>query len=86
VSPYKCLDIISVSISDGVVLDHTNTGNMEHGFESRSTHGCTIAFSCVDIDHGMGRSPVEGVLPKFLNGYIVSKVNSHLKEARGPNP
>jgi hypothetical protein len=34
----------------------------------------------------MGRSPFQGVLPKCLEGFIVSEVTSDLDEAKGPNP
>jgi hypothetical protein len=33
----------------------------------------------------MGRSPVQGVLPKYLNGFIVSEVNCKSEQAGGPN-
>jgi hypothetical protein len=35
---------------------------------------------------GMGRSPVQGVLPKYLKGIIVSEVNSESKRDRGVYP
>jgi len=34
----------------------------------------------------MGRSPVQGVLPKCLNVFIVLEVNSESEQTRGPNP
>jgi hypothetical protein len=34
----------------------------------------------------MGRSSVQGVLPKCLNGFITSEVNCELEQARGPKP
>jgi hypothetical protein len=34
----------------------------------------------------MGLSPVQGVLPKRLKGFIVSEVNSKSEQIRGPNP
>jgi hypothetical protein len=33
----------------------------------------------------MSRSPVQGVLPKYLKTFIVSKVNSESEQVRGPN-
>jgi hypothetical protein len=33
----------------------------------------------------MDRSPVQGILTKRLNGYIVSEVISELEGAKGPN-
>jgi hypothetical protein len=70
------------------------TGPLEHwyrGFESRSRHGYMCAFfcvvlSCVDRGLAVGRSPVQGVLPKCLKEFIVSEVNSALEQAREPNP
>jgi hypothetical protein len=34
----------------------------------------------------MGQSLVKGLLPKCLNRFIVSEVNSESEQARGPNP
>jgi hypothetical protein len=34
----------------------------------------------------MDRSAVLGDLPECLNGFVVSKVNSDLERAKGPNP
>jgi hypothetical protein len=34
----------------------------------------------------MGRSPIQGVLPKCEKGFIVLEVNSDSKLAREPNP
>jgi hypothetical protein len=39
-------------------------------------------FSCVGTDFVIGRSPVQGVLPKCLKGFIVSEP----EQARGSNP
>jgi hypothetical protein len=33
----------------------------------------------------MGRSPVDGVLLKCLNGFVVLEVNSGSEQAKGPN-
>jgi hypothetical protein len=45
-----------------------------------------VVLSCVGTGLGMSRSPVQGVLPKCLKGFIVSAVKSELEEVRGPNP
>jgi hypothetical protein len=34
----------------------------------------------------MVRSPVQGVLPKCLKGFIVSEVNSESEQAKRPDP
>jgi hypothetical protein len=34
----------------------------------------------------MGRSPIQGVLPKLLNVILVSEVKSELEQERGANP
>jgi len=67
-------------------LDH-----WDRGFESRSRHGCMLAiFSALVSYEGrgleMGRSPVQGIFPKCLRGFILSEVNSEPVQARGPNP
>jgi hypothetical protein len=33
----------------------------------------------------MGGSPAQGVLPKYLEEFVVSEVNSDFDQARGPN-
>jgi len=43
-----------------------------------------VVLSCVDRGLAMGRSPVQGALPKFLNAYISSEVNHISEEAVGP--
>jgi hypothetical protein len=40
-----------------------------------STCFCVVV-SCVGTSLDMDRSPVQGALPKCLNGFIVSEVNS----------
>jgi hypothetical protein len=45
-------------------------------------------FLCVMLlsggrGHAMGSSPVPGVLPKCLNGFILSEVNSESEQTRG---
>jgi hypothetical protein len=59
--------------------------------ESCLRHGCISAFfcvvlSCVGLGLAMGWSPVQGVLPKWLNGFIVSEVNSQPEQTRELNP
>jgi hypothetical protein len=45
-----------------------------------------FVLSCVGRGLAMGRFPVQKVLSKYLKGFIVSKENSELKEARGIKP
>jgi len=45
-----------------------------------------VVLSCVGRGPVMGRSPVQGVLQKYLNGLKVSEVNSYSEQATGPNP
>jgi hypothetical protein len=64
-----------------VVCDSSE--HWDRGFESRSRHGCMSAFVCVVLyragrDPVMGRSPVQGVLPSCLNGFIKVKVKLFL--------
>jgi hypothetical protein len=63
----------------------------DHGFESRSRHGCISSFSCVVLSckrrgFVLRWSSVQGVLPKQLNGFIVSEVNSESEQAKRHNP
>jgi hypothetical protein len=49
------------------------------------------AFLCVVLpyvgkDLPMGRSPIQGVLPKYLKGFTVSEVNSDSEQVRGHDP
>jgi len=44
-----------------------------------------VVLSHVGRDLAMGRSPVQGVLPKCLKGSIVSEANSESQQARRPN-
>jgi hypothetical protein len=45
-------------------------------------------LSCVGTDLSMGRSLIQGILPEFISGFIISEVNSKSEQARGhrPNP
>jgi hypothetical protein len=43
---------------------------------------CSVLLS----NAGRDQSPLHGVLPKHLNRFIVSEVNSESEQARGPNP
>jgi hypothetical protein len=69
-------------------------GPLEHwnrGFKCRSGHrhmsvSFSVILSCVGSGLTMGQPPVQGVLPGYLNAFIVSEVNSELKLAKGPNP
>jgi hypothetical protein len=45
-----------------------------------------VVLSCVGRGPAMDRSPVQGVPPKCLNGFIVLESNSDLEQATGPNP
>jgi hypothetical protein len=49
-----------------------------------SSFFCSM-LSCVGRGFAMGRSPVQGVLPKCLIGFIVSEVNSESEKARRLN-
>jgi hypothetical protein len=44
-----------------------------------------VQLSYVCTDPAMGRSPIQGALPKWLKGFIVSKVNSDSEQTEGPN-
>jgi hypothetical protein len=46
----------------------------------------SIVLSCVGRGLAMSRSPVEGVQPQYLKGFIVSEVNHESEQARGSNP
>jgi hypothetical protein len=69
-------------------------GPLEHwgrGFESHSRLGCMSAFFCVVLPFvgwgsAIGQSPFQRILPKRLNGFIISKVKSHSQQDRGSNP
>lgn len=68
-------------LSGRVVLDRSNSG----------TVGSKPALLCVVVSYvfrvlEMGRSPVQGIFPKCLRGFILSEVNSEPVQARGPNP
>jgi hypothetical protein len=60
-------------------------GALEHwdrGFESRSSHGCMSASFRVLLSHisrglAMDRSPIQGVLPKCLEGFWGVKLTTH---------
>jgi hypothetical protein len=43
-------------------------------------------LSSVGRGLAMDRSPILGILPKCLNGFIISQVNSGSEHVRGPNP
>jgi hypothetical protein len=45
-----------------------------------------VVLSCVGGGLAMGRSPVQGVLQKCLNWFIISEINSKWEHARKPNP
>jgi hypothetical protein len=44
-----------------------------------------VGLSCVTTGVAMGLSPIQGDLPKYPNGFIVSEVNSNSAQARRPN-
>jgi len=44
-----------------------------------------VVLSCVGTGLAIGQSPVQGFLPKRLNGFVVSEVNSDSEQASGPN-
>jgi hypothetical protein len=50
-----------------------------------STFFCVV-LSCAGGGLKMGRSPVQRVLPKCLDGFVVSEVSSESEQAIGPNP
>jgi hypothetical protein len=41
-----------------------------------------VVLSCEGKDLAMGRSPVQGHLPKCLNGFVVSEFNPEFEENR----
>jgi len=43
-------------------------------------------LSCAGRSLAMGRSPIQGVLQKYPNGFIVSEVNSESGETMELNP
>jgi hypothetical protein len=43
-------------------------------------------LSCVGRDIAMGRYSVQGVLPKYLKGFTVSKLNYDSENDKGPIP
>jgi hypothetical protein len=60
------------------------------GFESRDAWmyvpvSFFVALFSVSRGLTMGRSPVQGVLPKCLKRFIVSEVHFESEQARGPN-
>jgi hypothetical protein len=50
-----------------------------------STFFCVV-LSCTGGVLPMGRSPVQGTLPKCLTELVVSEVNYEPEQARRPNP
>jgi hypothetical protein len=45
-----------------------------------------VLLSCVGTDLEMGRSPIQRVLAKCLDGFMVSEVHSESGQVRGPYP
>jgi len=45
-----------------------------------------VVLSRVGRGLAMGRSPVQGDLPKILKVFVASEVNFIMEQARGPNP
>jgi hypothetical protein len=45
----------------------------------------SVFLFCVDRDLAMGRSPVQGIVLKYLKGFILSDVNSESEQTRAPN-
>jgi len=45
-----------------------------------------VVLSCVGTDLATGLSPILRALPKCLNAFIISEVDSESEVGRGPNP
>jgi hypothetical protein len=45
----------------------------------------SVVLSCICSGIVMGLSPVDGILPKCLKGFIVLEVHSDSEQAMGPN-
>jgi hypothetical protein len=80
----------SVLVNTCVMLyRHCFRKHWDRGFETRSRHGYMYAIlfyvvlHCVGRGLAMGRSPIQGVLPKRPNGFVVSEVNSELERTTG---
>jgi hypothetical protein len=88
-------DLLPANSKVLMVLDYSDTGivssNPSLGMDIclRFSELCclSVCLSVCAVFRGlvMGRSPIQGVLPKCLNGFTVSEVNSGSEEARGPN-
>jgi hypothetical protein len=68
----------------GMVLDRSNIGIMGLILASGTVHMSAIfcvVLSWVHRSLAMGRSPVQGILPKYLKGFTVSKVHSESEQA-----
>jgi hypothetical protein len=65
-----------------------NTGavgsNPARGMDVRVSLCC--ALLCRYRGLATGRSPVQGVLPKYLKEFLVSELNCELEQVRGSNP
>jgi hypothetical protein len=72
-----------------MVLYRSNIGIMVSN-PARGTDECPrfscVVLSCVSRSFAMGRSPAQGILPKYINGFKASEVNSEMEQVRGPNP
>jgi hypothetical protein len=75
------LETVASLFKARTVLDLSET---DRGFESRSRHGCMSAFFCVVLSCAMGRSPVQGLLPKCLKDLEFQ--NSVLNQNRPEDP
>jgi len=73
-------------VRSSVVLEHSNNEILGSspvlGVDVRPC----VVLSCAGRGLVMGRSPVQGHLPKCLKGFVISEVNSDSEQVGGPNP
>jgi hypothetical protein len=69
---------ILISLTSVTVLLFMLCDHKDRGFKSSSIYGCMSTFFCGMLSWGlaMGRSPIQGVLPKCWDGHLVSAVRS----------
>jgi hypothetical protein len=59
-------------------------------FEFRSRNACISAYLCIVLSYvgtgiAMGQAPIQEVLPKFLNWFILTETASELEQNTWPN-
>jgi len=79
---FQCLNNITVDSSGCAIFNRLKTGiNWNRRVEFHSRHGYMSAFMCVVlscIGNGLaiGRSPIQGVIPRCLDKFVVPEINS----------